>query len=396
MYSVKKYHIEIDSQQKSHHESRICGDVFLIKRIPEEKRTLVVLADGMGHGVKANMLATLTSTMALNFMQEYKTPERIAETILNTLPVCSDRKVSYSTFTLLDFSFTGEITITEFDNPVTQIIRGYKFIDPGWKTMTLPTDLIGQRTIRNCTIRPQLGDRIVLCSDGVVQSGMGTAHLPLGWGMENYKEFLLRQVKSQPGVSAYHLAGKVVTIAHKNDGYMAKDDISCCTIYFREPRKMMICTGPPYHFTNDPIMAEKLKNFKGAKIVSGATTSEIISREWKVPIEDGQKNDEHDLPPESIMEGVDLVTEGILTITRMEKLLREYKHSTVIPNDPAGKMFKLIHAHDEIYFLVGTRVNLAHQDPNMPVEIEIRRSVVKRLKKVLKDKFLKDVRVEYI
>ena len=112
-----RFYIEVNAELKFHHESRICGDVFLSRRINEENRIIAVLSDGMGHGVKANMLATLTATMALNFTLEHKEVNRIAEIIMNTLPVCSERKMSYSTFTIIDIEFDGKVRILEYDNP---------------------------------------------------------------------------------------------------------------------------------------------------------------------------------------------------------------------------------------------------------------------------------------
>ncbi|HOP14731.1 MAG TPA: SpoIIE family protein phosphatase, partial [Lentimicrobium sp.] len=119
-----RFYIEVNAELKNHHESRICGDVFLSRRINEENRIVAVLSDGMGHGVKANMLATLTATMALNFTAEHKEMHRIAEIIMNTLPECSERKMSYSTFTIIDIEFDGKVRILEYDNPQTIVLRG--------------------------------------------------------------------------------------------------------------------------------------------------------------------------------------------------------------------------------------------------------------------------------
>ncbi len=134
------FHIEVNSQQKSQDGERICGDVFLSQRIGEESRTIIVLSDGMGHGVKANMLATLTSTMALNFTREHKEVEKIAEIIMNTLPVCSERKISYSTFTVVDIQQDGLTRILEYDNPHTLIFRGRQPLEPEWNCIVLNSD----------------------------------------------------------------------------------------------------------------------------------------------------------------------------------------------------------------------------------------------------------------
>ena len=133
----RDFYIEVNSQQRNHDGERICGDVFLYRYIKEEDRVITVLSDGMGHGVKANILATLTSTMALNFTREHKDSDRIAEIIMNTLPVCSERKISYSTFTIIDIESTGRTSILEYDNPSTIILRGNQVIEPDWKKVKL-------------------------------------------------------------------------------------------------------------------------------------------------------------------------------------------------------------------------------------------------------------------
>lgn len=168
----KDFYIEVNSQQKNHDGERICGDVFLNKYIKEEDRVIAVLSDGMGHGVKANILATLTATMALNFTREHKEIDRIAEIIMNTLPVCSERKIAYSTFTIVDIESSGKANILEYDNPHAIILRGNQEFDPSWKKVVLEKGKHSGQVLRTCTFMPEKEDRIIFCSDGVAQSGM--------------------------------------------------------------------------------------------------------------------------------------------------------------------------------------------------------------------------------
>ncbi len=136
----ENFHIDVNCSQKNYGNERICGDVFLSRKLNEEDRTIIVLSDGMGHGVKANVLATLTSTMALNFTSEHKEPEKIAEMIMNTLPVCSERKMSYSTFTIIDIEPDGKVNIIEYDNPQTLILRKNQVYDPEWNCIIMQSD----------------------------------------------------------------------------------------------------------------------------------------------------------------------------------------------------------------------------------------------------------------
>lgn len=390
------FYIEVHCQQRNHVGERICGDVFLKRRIKEENRTIVVLSDGMGHGVKANLLATLTATMALNFTQEHKDVERIADTIMNTLPVCSERRISYSTFTIVDIDHDGEIKILEYDNPKATLLRGKHPLPVQWERIVMETERNKGKILRTCSFYPQKNDRIVFYTDGVAQSGLGIDQYPFGWGEEAADEYIRELVDNDPDIAASTIASKIVTRAHKNDRYNSKDDTSCAAIYFRDPRKCLICTGPPYEKKNDVILGDKIKSFNGYKVVSGATTADIVARETEVEITDSFEFDDPDLPPVSYMDGIDLVTEGILTLSKVSDILKTYGNETRLGKGPADQIVKLLLESDEIHFIIGTRINIAHQDPNLPVDLEIRRTVIKRIARRLEEKFLKEVFLEYI
>lgn len=390
-----RFYIEVNAELRNHHESRICGDVFLSRRIKEENRIIVVLSDGMGHGVKANMLATLTSTMALNFTLEHKELNRIAEIIMKTLPVCSERKMSYSTFTILDIEIDGKVSILEYDNPQTIVMRGEEVYDPHWTCVMLTGEKNLGKELKSCEFYPEKEDRIIFMSDGVAQSGLGGGKYLFGWGRDNVLNYVKELVDHEPDISALSLARKVVNMAHLNDGYLSKDDTSCGVVYFREPRKMMICTGPPFEMENDLPFVKLVDEFDGKKVICGATTADIIARVLNREIEDSFNFDDPDLPPVSFMEGVDLITEGILTLGKVTEILKQYSPTTRLSKGPADRIVKMLLESDEIHFLIGTRINIAHQDPSLPVELEIRRTVVKRIARLLEDKFLKEVSLTF-
>lgn len=370
--------------------------MFLSRYIDEEERVIAVLSDGMGHGVKANILATLTATMAINFTREHKEVDRIAEIIMNTLPVCSERKISYSTFTIVDIESNGRATILEYDNPHTIILRGFVEFDPSWKKVVLDKGKNAGKVLRTCTFAPEKEDRIIFCSDGVSQSGMGSELYPFGWERENILAYASKLVTGDDSISASTLAGKIVTMAHKNDAYKAKDDISCAIIYFREPRKLLLCTGPPYEKEKDIELAARVKNFKGKVILCGGTTADIIARELDRKIVDELIFEDPELPPESFLEGIDLVTEGILTLQKVNEILKGYNNSVRLGKGPADKIVRMLMESDQIHFIIGTRINIAHQDPTLPVELEIRRTVIKRIARLLEERWLKKITFEYI
>lgn len=392
----KEFYIEVGYRQKNHIGERICGDVFIFERVREENRTVLVLSDGLGHGVKANVLATLTSKMALNFTKEHKSADRIAEIIMNTLPVCSERKISYSTFTIIDIEHNGETRILEYDNPQSIVIRDNKSLMMNWSNLLLVSDKNRGKEIRYCNFTPRKEDRIIICSDGVVQSGMGSYELPFGWGNVGVENYLISILPKEKKISAVKLATKIVNRAVQNDNFISKDDTTCAVIYFRDPRRMLICTGPPFEAEKDKVLADTFHKFDGIKVICGATTVEIIGRELGREIFDSFEFEDPDLPPVSFMKGADLITEGILTLTKVSNILSHYTNDTTLGKGPADLIVKLFLESDEIYFLIGTGINIAHQDPNLPVELEIRRSVVKRIAGLLEKKFLKEVNLEFI
>jgi len=391
-----QFYIEVNCQQKNHDGERICGDVFISKRIKEEKRIIAVLSDGMGHGVKANILATLTASMAVNFTKEHKDFNTIAEIIMNTLPVCSIRKISYSTFTIIDIEIDGKVSILEYDNPQTLIIRNKKEFNPEWQCIILNSENNRGKELRACEFYPEKGDRIIFCSDGVVQSGLGTPRYPFGWGNNNLRDFVFETIEKKSYISARRLAKKVLNAAVGNDNYKPKDDISCASIFFREPRKLLLITGPPFEKKKDIDLAMAVYKYQGKKIICGATTAEVVARELGLEIRDSMEFLDNDLPPISYIDGINLVTEGILTLGKVVEILKEHTSEYVPGRGPADQIVELFLKSDEINIIVGTRINIAHQDPTLPVELEIRRTVVKRVARLLEEKFLKEVTMEYI
>ena len=390
-----KFYIEVNCQQKNHADERVCGDVFLSRRVKEEGRTVIVLSDGLGHGIKANLLATLTSTLAVNFVEEHKSVQKITKSIMNTLPVDEVKQLNYSTFTIIDIDAEGEVRILEYENPRTLLFRGGRRIEPEWNCILLDSDKNEGKEVLTATFKAGKEDRVIFCSDGVVQSGLGSERYPLGWGIDNLERFILESITEEHDISAFKLSSRVINKANQNDDFHPKDDISCAVVYFREPRKLMICTGPPQDETSDSEFAKILKEFPGQRVICGATTVEIISREWNSEIKDSHLILDAELPPVSFMEGIDLVTEGILTLSKVNEILKIYQQNYKLTKGPADEIVKLILNSDEIQFVVGTKINIAHQDPTLPVELELRRTVVHRITRVLEEKFLKEVSMKF-
>jgi hypothetical protein len=391
------YHVEIDVQQKKPKGEIACGDVFMSDIFREEGRTILVLSDGIGHGIKASVLATLTATMALKYARFHTRPEISAQIIMEALPKSSDGKESYATFTIIEIETDGHVRIINYDNPPVLIIRNGQPFQPKEYMLEVrgPENVGKLLRCREFTARKE--DRLVFLSDGVVQSGLGNKRYPMGWGIENVYTFALNQVNRMPDISASKLARKINNQAAMNDNFEMKDDTTCGVIYFREPRKFMLITGPPFYKIKDYDFADRIRNFDGKKIICGGTTAEIIARELdiSVEIEHLPKNPEM-LPPVASMEGFEMVTEGILTLGKVEEILENYTSETRLQDSPPENVVKLLLQHDSIEIILGTRINWAHQDPEQPLELELRKFVIKRITKILTNKFFKEVEIEYL
>jgi len=388
--------VEVDYRQKYCRLQRTGGDVFLSRRLKEQQRIVSVLSDGLGSGIKAGVLATLSAVMGVNYITNFRDPARAAKTIMDTLPVCSERRISYSTFTMIDVDFENEVKIVEYDNPPVLVFRKNHLFELKREKLDLSGPGGNTEKIGISSFHAQPGDRIIMISDGVSQSGIGSHNLPFGWGLEKVGNFVQNAISLNPLISAHELADAIIDQSWLNNDGKALDDMTCAVISFRQPRQLLIMTGPPYDQRKDSLLAELADNFPGKKIICGGTTANIVARETGRPITVHLDRIDPDLPPCSSMKGVDLITEGILTVGRIASYLEEKRDPDSLPQNAATKVVRMLLNSDIINFVVGTRVNEFHQDPNMPVELEIRRNVIKKIAGLLESSYLKETSIQYI
>jgi hypothetical protein len=394
--SQSDYHVEIDVQQKRPKNQVACGDVVHSKIVKEEGRTVLVMSDGIGHGIKANVLATLTASMALNYSTSHTKPEIAARIIMRALPKSSDGLENYATFTMIELDADSKVRIINYDNPRTIILRGNQVLDPSEYHVEISGVENAGKILRCREFFARKEDRMVFMSDGIPQSGLGSARFPMGWGRDKVEEFAINQVTRMPDISATKLARKIINQANMNDGFELKDDATCGVIYFRQPREFLLITGPPFYKIKDYDVGEQIKNFKGKKAVCGGTTAEIIARELDLKLETEHEFSGSALPPTAHLEGFEMVSEGIITMGRVEEILENYSSDTRMGDTPADEIVNLLLEHDIIHIIVGTRINWAHQDPDQPVELEIRKVIIKRIIKLLEEKFFKEVRADFV
>ena len=383
--------IDIACSQKKKYNQNAYGDYFASNRFPNMNRVVAVLSDGLGSGIKANILACMTSTMLLKFMENHFDIEKSCEIIMNSLPVCKVRGISYSTFSAIDCFDDGKAKIVEEGNPDFIWIRNGEVLKPEYQVIQSKDFKNRKMKVYNITLKKY--DRIIFCSDGATQVAMGTKKYPLGLERNGLIKIILNKLEQEPEISSKNLSEYLVKqielIAPNRE---LKDDTSILSIYCRNPRESLIFKGPPFHGERDNYYANTFMEFKGKTAISGGTTANIISRELNIPVVAKLSANSGKLPGLSEMKGVDLVTEGILTLTKT----LEYLESGNPEENAAKILMDFLLDSDVINFLVGAQMNKAHYDPNLPIEIEIRKNIIKQMAKVLEEKYLKKVNVQFV
>ncbi len=389
-----RFFIEIASIQRSERGQKVSGDVCLQRRMGD--RIVAVLSDGEGSGVRANVTAGVIGSMAINYAMQDVAAAHAASAIIRTFVSARNVRGGHATFSILDMRANGRVRVVEFENPRYIVLRGGAEYIPEREALEVEVtgDLRQTIYVSEFTALPE--DRLILLSDGVTLSGRLTRRMPEGWQREGVVTFCLEATMREPTLSAQELGRRVIDRAEMNDLFSPKNDMSCVSVYFRRPRRILVCTGPPFKAENDASLADMVAHYEGSKLICGGTTAQIISRELGRPVSVVLRRDPAGLPPTSTMDGVDLVTEGVLTLSKVKSLLSRATATEISERGTDGEVARLLLSHDVIDFVVGTRINPMHQDPTLPVELELRRNLVRDLGVLLETKFMKHVTIRYI
>ena len=393
--------VDVDYAQFYKDKQRIGGDVFLSSRDADKTRIGCTLSDGLGSGIKANVLANMTAHMAQKLSFSPLQVTKSSKIIMDTLPVCKERKISYATFSIaqmqLDTPNVVKTRLIEYDNPDSFLFDGSSPVEIKRQKIALRRKRGGrQEIVKYSEMELRNGHRLVMFTDGVTQAGIGTRAYPLGWREGPLHQFIIKALNSDPEISSRDLAKMIINQARSIDRGAPGDDITCAVITVREPRDLVLASGPPFHKEHDKELVNRVMQFSGKKIVSGGTTAQIFSRELERKITVDLKNWDREIPPSSHMEGIDLVTEGMLTLNRAAVELENRVPVEEIQSASVRKFVEMILQSDRIFFLVGTKINEAHQDPNIPAEIGIRRSIIHRIRQVLENTYMKETELSYL
>ena len=383
---------DIGYKSVNHYGEELCGDhVDVVEQ--DENSQVIVLADGLGSGVKASILSTLTSKIISTMMAEGLPIEECVSTIAATLPVCSVRGVAYSTFTIIHLKNNDTAEIIQYDNPQVIIIRDEQNYDYPKTEMN-----IGGKKIFKSVIKLRENDIFVAMSDGCPHAGIGISY-NFGWKREDIISFI--ETLAPVGYTAKTLSTIVVDECFKLYGGKPGDDATACVVRIRKREPMNILFGPPSNRDDANRMMSLFFSKEGKHIICGGTTSSIAAKYLNKPIKASLNFEKADVPPIAEIEGVDLVTEGVITVNKVLEYAKDYlgenehyEHWS-LKRDGASLISRLLFEEaTDINFYVGRAINPAHQNPDLPINFSIKMNLVEELSDCLK-KMGKRIKVSY-
>jgi len=382
---------EIGFKSINHVGEQLCGDHVDVME-QEDGTTIIVLADGLGSGVKASILSTLTSKIISTMLAAGLSLEECVETIAATLPVCSIRGVAYSTFTILKIMQNRTAEIIQYDNPHVILLRN----GANWEYPKQELSIGGKQIFRS-VVRLQEDDVFIAMSDGCPHAGIGIGY-NFGWKREDIIAFM--EAMNLCGYSAKVLSTMLVDECNKLYGGEPEDDATSCVVRMRKRVPMNMLFGPPSNRDDANRMMSLFFAKEGKHIVCGGTTSTIASKWLDKPLIPSLKYD-GDIPPIATLEGVDLVTEGVITVNRVVEYAKDYISENrryeewSNRKDGASLISQLLFEEaTDISFYVGRAINPAHQNPDLPINFNIKMNLVQELSQALQ-KMGKRIKVSY-
>ena len=365
----------------------LCGDN--VEVVSNDESTIIVLSDGLGSGVKANILSNLTTKIASKLLENGISIDEAVETITKTLPVCKERQLAYSTLSVLQIFNDGRCYLVEIDNPPSFFINKEGQISQ----VEMSERQVEDKKVREANFKLDKGDMVMLVSDGVVHAGIeGLLNFGLGWsGISDYLAQYIAKYGTNP-----ELAQKIVDLCEAYYCMEPGDDTTAVIAQFREEKAVTLFTGPPKSESEDSEAVQKLVAQGDKKVVCGGTTAQIVARELNEELEVKLEYYDEDVPPTSEIEGIDLVTEGLLTLNKTLEKLEEAEEVDDLPDnkDGATKLAKLLLNSDDVNLLVGQAINSAHQSLKLPEEMSIRNQIIKKLVTKLNNKG-KEINLEW-
>lgn len=371
---------EIGYMSINHYGEQLCGDHVEI--VENDDSSIIVLADGLGSGVKASILSTLTSKIISTMLAAGLDIRDAVETIAATLPICSERNTAFSTFTIIRLVDNMHADIIQYENPNVIMLRNgvhYEF--------PLTTMAIGEKTIYRSTVELADGDIFVAVSDGILYASKDGV-LNNDWSRDKLIEFL--EPLSRAELTAKLLTSLILEETNRLYGGKPFDDATVCVIKIRQRQTVNIAIGPPEDMSDNHRMMALFFAKEGKHVVCGGTTAKIAAEYLGVPVRTNLTSPDPDIPPISVIEGVDLTTEGIITVDKILSYATDYVKDNrsfeqwCYKKDGASLAARLLFEDaTDINMFIGHAANPAHNE--MPINFNVKMQILKKLSKRLKE-----------
>ena len=371
---------EIGYMSINHYGEQLCGDHVDV--VESDNSSIIVLADGLGSGVNASILSTLTSKIISTMLAAGLDIRDAVETIAATLPICSERKSAFSTFTIIRLVDNMHADIIQYENPSVIMLRNGVHYEFPLTTMT-----IGEKTIYRSTVELADGDIFVAMSDGILYASEDGV-LNNDWSRDKLIEFL--EPLSRAELTAKLLTSIIVEETNKLYGGKPFDDATACVIKIRQRQTVNIAIGPPEDMSDNHRMMALFFAKEGKHVVCGGTTAKIAAEYLGVPVQTNLTSPDPDIPPTSVIEGVDLTTEGIITVDKILSYAIDYVKDNrsfeqwCYKKDGASLAARLLFEDaTDINMFIGHAANPAHNE--MPINFNVKMQILKKLSKRLKE-----------
>ncbi len=371
-----KVFYEFASRQLNKRDEELCGDSVAFSIRPSW--ATLVFSDGLGSGVKACILSTLTTRIATRMLDEGLPIDEVVRTVSETLPICTVRKIAYSTFTMAQMFSDGRTSLMEYDSPPAFILHHNRLRKSPCEEFSIDGKLV-----RRHELEMSPGDWIVIVSDGVINAGIGGAY-PMGWGWDEVGRYLENHVHED--LAAEGMAECLIQVTRDLYEGPPGDDVTVAAVKVRRWRLLTIFTGPPVRREDDAEVVKSLMAAHGKRAVCGGTAANIVARELGRRVEVELETGTQRVPPRGRIEGIDLVSEGVLTLTYALELIRAGTPMSTLKLrvDGASTLAVLLHEADEIRLLVGRAINPAHQNPDLPRDLALKSQAVHALAEELR------------
>ena len=342
-----KFFEDIIAQQLKHGQL-VCGDAFICER--DERGTLLIICDGIGSGMYANIAAISCAARLKELLSRDVSLRAAAEMVAASMHKAREAEIPFSAFSIANISQDGHFSIYTYESPAPIHIT-----DGSARALAPDFYTAGYEVVGEVAGMLDIGDSLVLFSDGVSQAGLGHGYA-WGLGSEGVAAFIDKELAG--GKRPTDLPGDINSMAASISGDRYEDDTTCVLVHCREAAQLTLLTGPPSRAAKDGAYVNDFMAMPGAKAVCGSTTTEIVARELKREAHLCPVDASLGSPPEYLIDGIDMVTEGAVMLNQACNLLGEPIEN--LTDGVVERLCKLMLKADAVHFMLGGAGNAAH------------------------------------